>query len=84
MTLEFGGNEDEAIAALLHDAVEDQGGDATRTEILRRFGPVVTAIVDGCTDTDHFPKPPWRERKEAYIDPPAHRPGFRSPGERVR
>jgi (p)ppGpp synthase/HD superfamily hydrolase len=67
LTLEYGGGEDEAIAALLHDAVEDQGGPATRAEILRRFGPAVTEIVDGCTDTDAIPKPPWRARKEAYI-----------------
>jgi (p)ppGpp synthase/HD superfamily hydrolase len=67
LTLEYGGSEDEAIAALLHDAVEDQGGAVTRAEILRRFGPVVTGIVDGCSDTDATPKPPWRARKEAYI-----------------
>ncbi len=63
LTLEYGGDEDEAIAALLHDAIEDQGGDAARTEILRRFGPVVTEIVEGCTDIDES----WRKRKEAYI-----------------
>lgn len=68
LTLEFGGGEDEAIAALLHDAVEDQGGPETRAEILRLFGPRITAIVDGCTDTDEHPKPPWRARKEAYIE----------------
>jgi (p)ppGpp synthase/HD superfamily hydrolase len=67
LALEYGGGEDEAIAALLHDAVEDQGGEPTRAEILQRFGPRVTAIVDGCTDTDQSPKPPWRARKEAYI-----------------
>lgn len=67
LTLEYGGGEDEAIAALLHDAVEDQGGERTREDILRRFGPAVTAIVDGCTDTNQTPKPPWRDRKEAYI-----------------
>jgi (p)ppGpp synthase/HD superfamily hydrolase len=67
LVLEFGGSEDEAIAALLHDAVEDQGGAATREEIRRRFGDTVVAIVDGCTDTDQEPKPPWRERKEAAI-----------------
>ena len=67
LTLEYGGGEDEAIAALLHDAVEDQGGAVTRAEILRRFGPRVTAIVDGCSDTDQHPKPPWRARKEAYV-----------------
>jgi (p)ppGpp synthase/HD superfamily hydrolase len=67
IVLENGGNEDEAIAALLHDAIEDQGGDATRQEIRRRFGNTVVAIVDGCTDSDVYPKPPWRARKEAYI-----------------
>jgi (p)ppGpp synthase/HD superfamily hydrolase len=67
LTLEFQGGEDEAIAALLHDAIEDQGGEATRVEILRRFGPVVTDIVVGCTDTDESPKPPWWPRKENYI-----------------
>ena len=67
LTLEYGGGEDEAIAALLHDAVEDQGGEPTREEILKRFGPRVTEIVDGCTDTDQEPKPPWRPRKEEYV-----------------
>lgn len=67
IVMEFGGTEDEAIAALLHDAVEDQGGAATRDEICRRFGPAITAIVDGCTDSAAMPKPPWRPRKEAYI-----------------
>ncbi len=67
LTIEYGGDEDEAIAALLHDAIEDQGGAAARTEILREFGARVTEIVDGCTDTDESPKPPWRPRKEAYI-----------------
>ena len=67
IALEYGANEDEAIAALLHDAIEDQGGAATREEIRRRFGDNVTAIVDGCTDADTTPKPPWHQRKEAYI-----------------
>jgi len=67
LVLEYGGGEDEAIAALLHDAVEDQGGAATREEIRRRFGPAVVEIVEGCTDTDQTPKPPWRERKEAHV-----------------
>ena len=62
-----GADEDEAIAAVLHDAVEDQGGAATRDEIRRRFGRRVVEIVDGCTDTDKSPKPPWRRRKEAYL-----------------
>ncbi|MEX0676165.1 MAG: HD domain-containing protein [Pirellulales bacterium] len=67
IVLEHGGSEDEAIGALLHDAVEDQGGAPRLEEIRRRFGPVVAEIVDGCTDSDTTPKPPWRERKEAYI-----------------
>ncbi|MDV2990445.1 MAG: hypothetical protein N4J56_000099 [Chroococcidiopsis sp. SAG 2025] len=67
IALEYGANEDEAIAALLHDAIEDRGGAATREEIRRRFGDTVTAIVDGCTDAEIIPKPPWRQRKEAYI-----------------
>ena len=71
IALEYGANEDEAIAALLHDAIEDQGGNATREEIRRRFGDIVTEIVDGCTDAEITPKPPWRQRKEDYI---AHLP----------
>lgn len=67
IVLEHGGSEDEAIAALLHDAVEDQGGATTRAEISRRYGEPVALIVDGCTDTDVEPKPPWRARKEAYV-----------------
>jgi GTP pyrophosphokinase len=67
LTLDYGGGEDEAIAALLHDAIEDQGGAAARDEIYREFGRHVTEIVEGCTDTDEVPKPPWRGRKEAYI-----------------
>lgn len=67
LVLEDGGSEDEAIAALLHDAIEDQGGATTRAEILQRFGPTVTAIVDGCTESDIIPKPPWKERKQAYL-----------------
>jgi (p)ppGpp synthase/HD superfamily hydrolase len=67
LTLEYGGDEDEAIAALLHDAIEDQGGEVARAEILREFGLRVTEIVDGCTDTDQSPKPAWRVRKEDYI-----------------
>lgn len=67
LVLEHGGNEDEAIAALLHDAVEDQGGESTLREIERRFGPDVAHIVLGCTDAMSVPKPPWRARKEAYL-----------------
>ena len=72
IVIENGGSEDEAIAALLHDAIEDQGGSKTRAEIRRRFGDNVVAIVDGCTDTDRFPKPPWRKRKEEYIEHVRH------------
>lgn len=67
IALEHGANEDEAIAALLHDAVEDQGGPPTLARIRRRFGDNVAQIVEGCTDADVTPKPPWRPRKEAYI-----------------
>jgi GTP pyrophosphokinase len=68
IALGYGADEDEAIAALLHDAVEDQGGARIREEIRRRFGDRVAAIIDGCTDTDQDPKPPWRQRKTAYLD----------------
>jgi GTP pyrophosphokinase len=67
LVLESGGSEDEAIAGLLHDAVEDQGGAAARELIFEKFGEAVAAIVDGCSDSDTMPKPPWRERKEAYL-----------------
>ncbi|MBN2216747.1 MAG: HD domain-containing protein [Pirellulales bacterium] len=67
IVLEAGGNEDEAIAALLHDVVEDAGGSRAREEIGRRFGPAVVRIVDECSDTDQTPKPPWRPRKEAFL-----------------
>jgi GTP pyrophosphokinase len=67
LVLEFGGDEDMAIAALLHDVVEDCGGAPMLKEIRRRFGSRVAKIVDGCTDSDTYPKPPWRERKEKYI-----------------
>ena len=68
LVLESGGTEDEAIAALLHDAVEDQGGAPILAEIERRFGRAVADIVAGCTDSDvQGEKPAWRPRKEAYI-----------------
>lgn len=65
--LTHGGSETQAIAALLHDAAEDQGGQATLAEIGRRFGPAVAAIVSDCTDSWVEPKPAWRPRKEAYL-----------------
>lgn len=67
IALEHGANEDEAIAALLHDAVEDAGGKPTLEMIRSRFGDAVAAIVDGCTDSYEEPKPAWRPRKEAYL-----------------
>lgn len=66
IVIEHAGNEDEAIAALLHDAIEDQGAEY-REEIRNKFGDAVVEIVNGCTDSDTFPKLPWRERKEKYI-----------------
>ena len=64
---ENGGTEDEVVAALLHDAPEDQGGEVRLREIRAQFGEGVADIVDGCTDTYETPKPPWRERKERYL-----------------
>ena len=72
---ENGGTEDEVVAALLHDAPEDQGGEAQLGEIRARFGDKVAEIVDGCTDTYETPKPPWRERKERYLAHLADAPG---------
>lgn len=67
IVLEYGGNEDEAIGGLLHDAVEDAGGQKRLDEIRERFGQTVADIVQGCTDSDQYPRPPWRTRKEAYL-----------------
>ena len=67
LVLEAGGDEDLAIAALLHDVVEDCGGVPMLKEVRRRFGARVAKVVDGCTDAYSDPKPPWRERKEKYI-----------------
>ncbi|HTC48504.1 MAG TPA: HD domain-containing protein [Candidatus Aquilonibacter sp.] len=67
LVLEFGGDEDLAIAALLHDVVEDCGGAPMLKEVRQRFGNRVAKVVDGCTDADTIPKPPWRARKERYI-----------------
>ncbi len=65
LVLEAGGDEDMAIAGLLHDTIEDT--DVTAADIEAAFGPRVAGIVWGCTDTDETPKPPWRLRKERYI-----------------
>ena len=67
LVLEYGGDEDEAIAGLLHDAVEDQGGAPTLASIRAQFGERVADIVSGCSDSVGDPKPPWRERKERYL-----------------
>ncbi len=67
---EYGATEDEAIGALLHDAAEDGGGEATLAEIRASFGDPVGDIVLGCSDSlveDPEDKLPWRERKENYL-----------------
>jgi hypothetical protein len=68
IVIDAGGTEDQAIAALLHDAIEDAGGEETRLEIEGRFGSNVANIVVACSDTAQHPKPPWRERKEQYLE----------------
>jgi (p)ppGpp synthase/HD superfamily hydrolase len=68
LVLEYGGGEDEVIAALLHDVAEDCGGQEALDEIRQRFGMGVAAIVEGCSDTLETPKPKWRPRKEAHIE----------------
>jgi (p)ppGpp synthase/HD superfamily hydrolase len=72
LVLNDGGTEDEAIAALLHDAIEDHPKEVTREAIAERFGLEVPAIVEACTDTppDYTggPKPPWRQRKSQHLE----------------
>lgn len=75
LVLENGGCEDAAIAALLHDAVEDQGGETILAQISSRFGPTVASIVEACSDSKETSKPPWKARKERYI---AHLAGVSS------
>jgi (p)ppGpp synthase/HD superfamily hydrolase len=67
LVIEADGTETQAIAALLHDAAEDQGGEETLAEIREKFGADVATIVEECSDTFETPKPPWRQRKESYI-----------------
>ena len=67
LVLEAGGDEDMAIAALLHDVVEDCGGMPRLREVRKRFGPRVAKIVEGCTDAFVEPKPEWMERKKNYL-----------------
>jgi len=64
---EYGGDEDQMIAALLHDYLEDVR-DATGEELDERFGPRVRRLVEQLSDTTDYPKPPWRERKEVYLE----------------
>jgi len=71
---EAGGDEDQMIAALLHDAAEDAGGLERLQDIQRRFGERVAHIVDWCTDTYESPKPPWRPRKAAHLQRLQHAP----------
>ena len=73
LAIEDGADEDQAIAALLHDAVEDQGGAARLDDIRARFGDRVAGIVADCTDSWVEPKPNWKQRKEAYIASLAHK-----------
>ena len=67
IVLDDGGNEDESIGALLHDAAEDHGGRARLEEIRSRFGDDVAKIVEDCTDSWESPKRPWVERKREYV-----------------
>ena len=71
LVLEYGGNETQAIAALLHDAIEDApeelGADAVRRIINYEFGAAALTIVEHCTDTDEQPKPAWIARKKRYV-----------------
>ena len=70
IVIEYGGDEDQAIAALLHDAVEDQGGHDTLKRIRARFGPRVAGLVDACTDSyeQGSQKQEWKARKEKYLE----------------
>ena len=71
LVLEAGGDEDQAIAALLHDVPEDCGGEPRLKEIAVKFGPRVEKIVRGCSDSlveDPEEKAPWKERKEVHIN----------------
>ncbi|MHB8451143.1 MAG: HD domain-containing protein [Mycobacteriales bacterium] len=67
LVLEAGGDEDQAVAALLHDALEDQGDKTSYAMIGSLFGERVARTVRACSDTEELPKPPWRARKEAYL-----------------
>lgn len=68
IVIDDGGGEEETIAALLHDAAEDSGGRQRLEDIRARFGDAVAKIVADCTDAWTDPKPPWPERKRAYVE----------------
>ncbi len=68
IVIDDGGTEDEAIAALLHDAAEDQGGRGRLDDIRSKFGEAVAKIVEDCTDSWTTPKKPWAERKKQYVE----------------
>ena len=72
IVIDAGGDEDEAIAALLHDAAEDAGGRERLDDISMKFGDRVARIVEACTDAWERPKPPWIERKRAYVEHAKH------------
>ena len=75
LVLEHDGDEDQAIAGLLHDALEDRGDRTSGAELERRFGGRVRRIVEACSDTQESPKPPWKERKLAYLEHLEHADG---------
>lgn len=70
---EGGGDEDQMIAAMLHDWLEDVP-EASADVLDERFGPRVRRIVEAVTDTTEHPKPPWRARKERFLDQIRHQP----------
>jgi (p)ppGpp synthase/HD superfamily hydrolase len=67
IVLEMEASEDEAIAAVLHDVIEDGGGPSAELKIAESWGPEVAAMVRANSDADVTPKPPWKQRKQAYI-----------------
>jgi len=75
LVLEAGGDEEMAIAALLHDVVEDCGGMPRLREIRKQFGSRVARIVEGCTDSFVEPKRDWIERKRSYLEEVKHADG---------
>lgn len=68
LVIRYGGNEYEVAGALLHDTAEDCGGEVILSRIREELGPEIEAIVRGCSDSFTTPKPPWKERKIAFIN----------------